>query len=663
MIRRQPYIPTRLAFVTWACLASTVVLTACGAGGGESGLLGALMGGSIDLDADATGINSIHLSWSKPSGGVTVSSYTVARNDERSRQALVSTPERFYTVKGLQPATRYCFEIRAPITANSMSNTACATTLTDSQPPSAPGELAAEAESPARIRLTWNRSSDQDGVTAYYVYRDGAFFATAQSTSLEDTEADPSTTYCYSVTATDASGNESRSSNQACATTPDDAEIPTVPANLTVVYRHAADHPTMTLQWSASTDDGAIRHYRIFRDGAHHADAQSTSHEDAIFERDTLYCYKVSAVDRAGKESDRTEDVCARSSWLSTRFDEQYVHAAAIGVDANGDPHLAYKHKVYDSTAGQHLVTLRYRNIARGYYSAAATLQRGIDTYWFSDTYLLAMAMDPAGIAHVAHKHRYENGSESVQHVKALQSGQGLASRVQNSQEQMRSIAIASDDIGALHMCMTLGSDLTYATNQSGNWTSVNASTLVAGAAGSGCDIALDSQGNVHMSYLESGSHDLMYLSDASGAWTVTRLDEYAGSVFLAASRTSIALDPAGKAHIAYLHDGDQRDLEYATNVSGAWQTGVLDSEGDVGYECDISVDSQGVAHAIYWNVTDARLVMYANNRSGTWQTGPLTSGALSPVAIALDTRDNAHVVVSRGPEGRLTYLTNSLPD
>ncbi len=271
------------------------------------------------------------------------------------------------------------------------------------------------------------------------------------------------------------------------------------------------------------------------------------------------------------------------------------------------------------------------------------------------------MAIDPAGIAHIAHKRRHESGWESVQHVEALQSGQGLAWTVQDSQEQMRSVSIASDDLGALHICMTLGNSLVYATNQSGNWVTVDAGTLVPGAAGDSCDIALDSQGKVHMSYLEADSHDLMYLSDASGAWAATRLDEYSGSGLLAAFETSIALDPAGKAHIAYFHDADQMDLEYATNVSGEWQTGVLDSEGDVGYECDISVDSRGFAHVVYWNTTEERLIMYANNRSGSWQTGPLASGAVSPTAIALDTQDNAHVVISRGRDGRLTYLTNAL--
>ncbi len=648
---------TRNGLISCALLASQLLLTACGGGSGDGG---GLFGGSVDLDSRAASSDSIRLTWSKPSGGLSVSSYTVARNDERSRQALVSTPERSYTVTGLQPNTRYCFEIRAPITANRMSNTACATTFADTQPPSAPRDLQATVSSPARIQLTWERSSDRDGVTGYNVYRDGALLGTATSTNTEDTEALPSTRYCYTVTAKDPSGNESPESNRVCPTTHDDAEDPSVPSSLSVAYQQIVGQPTITLQWGASSDDGAIQHYRIFRDGALYADAPSPAYEDVSFEPDTLYCYAVSAVDRANKESAQTEAVCARSSWLSSQFDEQHVYAAAIAVDANGDPHFAYKLREFDSSASEYRVTLRYRNIESGHRSAPTVLEQGVDTFWFSDTYLLAMAVDPATVAHVAHKRRSEFGSENVQHTEALKSGQSLRRAVQDSEERLGAISLVSDDTGVLHLCMSLDGQLIYSTNESGDWVSADADVLLHGTAGTKCDIALDEHGNVHVSFIETGTHDLMYLSNASGTWVVERLDSYDGSGLLADFQTSIAIDPAGSAHIVYFHNADEMDLEYATNTSGGWQTSVLDSEGDVGIYCSIAVDSNGYGHVVYKDVTDGPLVKYATNRSGSWQSGRLTSAGSGNVAITLDAQDNVHVVVARGPDGRLTYLTNS---
>lgn len=652
---------TRNGLITCALLVSQLLLTACGGGSGDGGgFLSAVFGGSVDLDSRATSSDSIRLTWSKPSGGLSVSSYTVARNDERSRQALISTPERSYTVTGLQPNTRYCFEIRAPITANRMSNTACATTFADTQPPSAPRELRATVSSPTRIQLTWERSSDRDGVTGYNVYRDGALLETTTSTNTEDTEALPSTRYCYTVTAEDPSGNESPESNRVCATTLDDTEDPSVPSSLSVAYQQIGGQPTMALQWGVSTDDGAIQHYRIFRDGVLYADAPSSAYEDVSFEPDTVYCYAVSAVDRADKESAQTDAVCARSSWLSSQFDEQHVITAAIAVDANGDPHFAYKLREFDSSTSEYRVTLRYRNIQSGNRSAPTVLEQGVDTFWFSDTYLLAMAVDPATVAHVVHKHRSELGSESVQHVEVLQSGQSLRHNVQVSEQQMGGISLVSDDMGDLHLCMSLDGQLIYSTNESGNWVNTDADALVPGTAGIRCDIALDEHGNVHVSFIETGTNDLMYLSNASGSWVAERLDPYDGSGLLADFQTSIAIDSTGNAHIVYFHNADEMDLEYATNASGGWLTSVLDSAGDVGFYCDVAIDSNGYGHVVYKDVTDAPLVKYATNRSGSWQPGILTSAGSGNVAITLDAQDNAHVVVARGPDGRLTYLTNS---
>jgi chitodextrinase len=646
-------------FSICAFLVLQLFLTACGGGGG-GGFLSAVLGGSVDLDAHATSSDAIHLSWSKPSGGVTVSSYTVARNDERSRQALVSTPARSYTVTGLQPGTRYCFEIRAPITANRMSKATCATTFADTQPPSSPRELSATVLSPTHVQLQWRGSSDRDRITGYHVYRDGTLLETTNSTNTDDQEAAPSTQYCYTVTASDPSGNESQASNQVCATTHDDTEDPSAPSNLTVAYQQISAQPTITLQWGASSDDGAIGHYRVFRDGVFYADALSPTHEDANLEPDTLYCYTVSAVDRADKESAQTEAVCARTSWLSSQFDEQYVNTVAIAVDANGDTHFAYKQKEFDSSAGEYLVTLRYRNIEAGQRSASTVLEQGIDTFWFSDTYLLAMAVDPATVAHLVHKRRNEFGSENVQHIEALKSGQSLRRTVQGSEEQMGGISLVSDDTGDLHLCMSLDRQLIYSTNESGDWISTDADTLVPGSAGIRCDIALDQHGNIHVSFIETGTNDLMYLSNASGAWVVERLDPYDGSGLLADFQTAIAIDPAGSVHIVYFHNADEMDLEYATNASGGWQTSVLDSEGKVGLYCDIAVDSNGYGHVVYKDVTQGPVIKYATNRSGNWRPGHLTSAGSGDVAITLDAQDNVHVVIAQGPNGRLTYMTNS---
>lgn len=97
-------------------------------------------------------------------------------------------------------------------------------------PPSTPTNLKATAVSSSQIDLSWTASTDNVGVAGYKVYRDGVYLESIAGTSYSDTGLNPSTSYCYTVSAYDAAGNESPQSAQACATTqePPDTTPPTV---------------------------------------------------------------------------------------------------------------------------------------------------------------------------------------------------------------------------------------------------------------------------------------------------------------------------------------------------------------------------------------------------------------------------------------------------
>jgi hypothetical protein len=90
----------------------------------------------------------------------------------------------------------------------------------DTTPPVAPTGLTAAALSSTEVELSWNASSDNVGVTAYSVYRDGVRVCSVAALSCIDTGLSPSTTYSYTVKARDAAGNFSPPSNTATVTTP-----------------------------------------------------------------------------------------------------------------------------------------------------------------------------------------------------------------------------------------------------------------------------------------------------------------------------------------------------------------------------------------------------------------------------------------------------------
>jgi glucose/arabinose dehydrogenase len=107
----------------------------------------------------------------------------------------------------------------------------------DSEPPSTPAGLAANAVGYSRVDLSWVASTDNVGVTGYRIFRQGVAVATATGTSHSDVGLSPSTTYNYEVTAFDAAGNESARSAAVTATTggaPVLTSITVAPASATV---------------------------------------------------------------------------------------------------------------------------------------------------------------------------------------------------------------------------------------------------------------------------------------------------------------------------------------------------------------------------------------------------------------------------------------------
>ncbi len=93
----------------------------------------------------------------------------------------------------------------------------------DTSPPSVPTGLSATAAGPTAIDLDWNASSDNVGVSGYRIYRNGVAqpIATVSSllTAYQDTGLMAGTSYSYTISAFDTSGNESGHSSPPKAAT------------------------------------------------------------------------------------------------------------------------------------------------------------------------------------------------------------------------------------------------------------------------------------------------------------------------------------------------------------------------------------------------------------------------------------------------------------
>jgi chitodextrinase len=129
----------------------------------------------------------------------------------------------------------------------------------DTTRPGVPAEPAAGGIYPNGIALDWSATTDNVGVAAYNIYRNGQLLTTSSRLTYFDQNLMPGETYAYTVDAFDASGNVSGLSAPLVVETTDTTP-PSVPANLHVV---SATTTTITFAWSPSTGTGGVGGYRI----------------------------------------------------------------------------------------------------------------------------------------------------------------------------------------------------------------------------------------------------------------------------------------------------------------------------------------------------------------------------------------------------------------
>ncbi|MFE0730137.1 discoidin domain-containing protein, partial [Streptomyces antibioticus] len=122
----------------------------------------------------------------------------------------------------------------------------------DTQAPTAPANLAFTEPSAGQIRLTWNASTDDTGVTGYDVYANNELLTSVAGNATTYTDTRPaSATVSYFVRAKDAAGNVSGNSNTVTRRgETGDTQAPTAPANLAFTEPSAGQ---IRLTWNAST--------------------------------------------------------------------------------------------------------------------------------------------------------------------------------------------------------------------------------------------------------------------------------------------------------------------------------------------------------------------------------------------------------------------------
>ena len=176
----------------------------------------------------------------------------------------------------------------------------------DESPEQVTGLQASKVET-TKITLSWDATTDNEGVVGYEVYRGNVKVGTTSGTSFIDSGLAPNTTYIYKVCAFDEMRNISVDSDGISATTLEDTEAPTVPAGLKVKTKTGS---AITIAWSASSDDVGVKGYIVYKNGEEIARFEDvTSYRDTDVELDELYSYQIKAYDDAGNESELSSEI------------------------------------------------------------------------------------------------------------------------------------------------------------------------------------------------------------------------------------------------------------------------------------------------------------------------------------------------------------------
>lgn len=170
--------------------------------------------------------------------------------------------------------------------------------------PSVPTGLTVRGTTVDTASLSWAASTDLGGGVSYQVLRGTTVVGNPTTTSFTETALTAGTAYSYTVKARDTAGNLSNASTAVTATTRTanqaDTMAPTVPAGLVST---GATSSSVSLGWTASTDDVAVTGYDVLRGTAVVGSSATTTFSDTTVAASTAYSYSVRARDAAGNVS------------------------------------------------------------------------------------------------------------------------------------------------------------------------------------------------------------------------------------------------------------------------------------------------------------------------------------------------------------------------
>jgi hypothetical protein len=534
----------RLSAIILIIVLDLYLVSCGGGGGGGNGGDGSSSTDEVMLTATTGSSNSINISWTNPTGQYTWPPEEVFSYIYRGGVKISTAYGFSYSDTGLQPDTTYCYDVTVGaiycflFSCNSIgwqSNTACATTLPDTAPPSVPANVSAIALSASEIRLSWDKSVDNTAISGYRIYRDGTLFMTSSAIVIPyiitDTMLPSDTTYCYAVSAFDAAGNESAQSTAACATTLLSASIIDSSSDGSCKNNSMAIDSTDKLHITYIKESSPTTYELRYATNASGVWTKTTV--------GTSWGYPSIATDALNKVHIATTSQYI-SNTTGTWVTENYYSNAtmpSIAVDKNGKIHIGF----YVESPNRALL---YANNLPGSWNAET----------ISNTYLQtwpSLALDSNTKAHVAfsdggltdeYVHYSTNTSGSWQNLTI--GGSFPSGSLCDFGEGLK---IAVDSADKVHIVIRNK----YYTNAAGSWTSE-----IFDPGGMCPSLTLDTSNAPHIAYsaydTDTATYRLKHATKGQDGWSNTTLSV----IYLPGGHFSIAVDSLGGIHVSYCNGG-----------------------------------------------------------------------------------------------------------
>ena len=422
------------------------------------------------------------------------------------------------------------------------------------------------------------------------------------------------------------------------ASQPDDSEFVSMPDNLRVDYDDSnIAGSTFHLSWDMPPENVKYDRYEITRNGATIAIVNETSYSDTGVNDNSEYCYSVVAIDENGNRLSASRPVCKTTSWKITRIANA---GKLISLDLDSSDHAYIWQVESNDNKSDYKKWLLSTNQSGQWNQVSNPIDKDTgrqspvidDSYSFQQTFV-----DSGKINYIKNRSGYWK-NELVPYWLYTTDTAGAVSLIDNG----------SDDPQA---CISYpeAESLGYASKVANKWVFQELAVVTS----HGCQLALDSSGSAHISYVDSNNGYLMHMTNASGVWDAQIVDD--GNIY---PHHSITLAYVDNVYIAY-YDAVSGELRVADNATGVWFRQSLGVPSGSLYSPAMVSDSAGRQHLAY---QDESSLKYATNISGTWQIYTIDGQDLiNSFDIVIDSLDKVHIAYGWGAKDsqNITYLTN----